>query len=181
MAPREGCLYYHPSPSGTRTPTPWFVARYSAPTELRAHMKPDALYSSLLLGTPAATKHCCLQVTAFRYRFSTGAALQRNPRPDLKNHWGTMFTFIYRCHTDAVASIVEKVGGLLPDFTGCLAGAVTNFMQRHYSRDSKDSICSFPTILLRHWRRRDSNPRAPFWTYSLSKRVPSPLGYSSIG
>lgn len=78
----------------------------SAPTELRAHMKPDALYSSLLLGTPAATKHCCLQATAFRYRFSTGAALQRNPRPGLKNHWGTMFTFIFRCHTDAVVSIV---------------------------------------------------------------------------
>lgn len=78
----------------------------STPTELRAHTKPDALYSSLLLGTPAATKHCCLQTTAFRYRFSTGAALQRNPRPGLKNHWGTMFTFIFRCHTDAVVSIV---------------------------------------------------------------------------
>ena len=106
MAPREGCLYYHPSPDRIRTPTSWFVAKCSTPTELQAHMKPDALYSSLLLGTPAATKHCCLQTTAFRYRFSTGAALQRNPRPGLKNHWGTMFTFIFRCHTDAVVSIV---------------------------------------------------------------------------
>lgn len=93
-------------PEGLEPPTPWFVARYSAPTELRAHIKPDVLYSSLLLGTPAATKHCCLQATAFRYRFSTGAVLQRNPRPGLKNHWGTMFTFIFRCHTDAVVSIV---------------------------------------------------------------------------
>lgn len=50
-------------------------------------MKPDALYSSLLLGTPAATKHCCLQTAAFRYRFSTGAALQRTP-PRLKESLG---------------------------------------------------------------------------------------------
>lgn len=30
----------------------------------------------------------------------------KKPRPGLKNHWGTMFTFIFRCHTDAVVSIV---------------------------------------------------------------------------
>ena len=51
-------------------------------------MKPDALYSSLLLGTPAATKHCCLQAAVFRYRFSTGTALQRNPPPRLKESLG---------------------------------------------------------------------------------------------
>ena len=73
---------------GTWTPTSWLVAKCSTPTKLWAHMKPDALYSSLLLGTPAATKHCCLQTAAFRYRFSTGAALQRNPPPKLKESLG---------------------------------------------------------------------------------------------